>query len=817
MKISYQWLKEYLPELPSPEKTAQILTNIGLEVESMEKHESIPGGLAGFVIGEVIRCEKHPNADTLSKTIVNIGNDTHLDIVCGAPNVAAGQKVVVATVGTTIYLKDDSFRIKKSKIRGEVSEGMICAEDELGLGNNHDGILVLSDDPQPGLPARDYFRIDSDYLFEIGLTPNRIDAASHYGVARDLAAFLGQDHKIELHQPSVESFKVDNHDRVIEVDVQKPEACVRYSSLSISGVKVTESPEWLKKKLQSIGQKPINAVVDVTNFVLHEIGQPLHAFDADQIVGNKVVVKSLADKTPFVCLDDSVKELSSDDLMICNEAGGMCIAGVFGGKNSGVTFETQNVFLESACFDSVFVRKTARRHGLNTDASFRFERGSDPEITLWALKRAALLIQEIAGGTISSPIDDWYPNPVPRAEVNLSYAHLDRLVGNSIERDLVKQILKGLEIQILSESNDALNVSVPAYRVDVKRESDVIEEILRIYGYNYVQIARQVRSTLNHWPNPNPYQFKEKIADWLAANDYNEMMCNSLSKAAYYDSLQELKPENLVRILNPLSQDLNVLRQDLLFGGLETIAYNANRKNPVLQLFEFGNTYRYDASVQADNPLRKYKEEEHLGLFITGAEASGNWLNKEFRSDFYHLKTTVDLLLKRMGVSAARLESKELNDELFLYGLSFSIQGKTLVDLGAVHPALLQRFDLQDPVYYARFHWNEVFRIAKQHQIQFSDLPKFPMVRRDLAMILDQSVTFDSLVNIAQKLEKKLLRKVTIFDVYQGKNIPEGKKSYALSFYLQDDSKTLNDKYIDKVMNQFMSAFEKELGAQIRS
>ncbi len=817
MKISYQWLKNYLLELPSPQKTAQILTNIGLEVESFDLIESIPGGLEGFVIGEVLTCIPHPNADSLSLTTVDIGTELPLEIVCGAPNVAAGQKVVVATVGSTIYLKDGAFKIKKSKIRGEVSEGMICAEDELGLGNNHDGIMVIADNPKAGLPAKDYFNIEGDYIFEIGLTPNRIDAASHYGVARDLAAYLGQDLKINLSLPSLKAFKIDNQSLTIPVQVEKPEACIRYSGLSISNISVKESPEWLQKRLKAIGLKPINNVVDITNFVLHEIGQPLHAFDADKIAGRKVIVKTLPEKTPFTCLDESIKELSSDDLMICNQESGMCIAGIFGGIDSGVNKNTRNIFLESACFDPVFVRKTARRHGLHTDASFRFERGSDPEITLWALKRAALLIQEIAGGEISSDISDWYPAPVKPLEVSLSFANLDRLIGNVIDRDLVFQILKGLEISILKANDRELLLSIPPYRVDVRRESDIIEEILRIYGYNYVQIAKQVRSTLSHWPSPNPYQIKEKIADFLSANDFNEIMCNSLTKAEYYENLEYLPKNKTVRIVNPLSQDLNALRQDLLFGGLETIAYNTNRKNAVLKLYEFGNTYSIDSVKDTDNPLKKYKEQEQLALFITGAEDQGNWLKKEERSTFFHLKTFIDLIITRFGLNFSSISTDEISGEIFQYGLSYQAHQLNLVEFGAISKKLLKVFDIDDETYYARFNWPALLKVAKSQKVQYSELPKFPMVRRDLAMILDKNVEFRSLVTIASHLEKKLLRKISIFDVYEGKNIPEGKKSYAISFFLQDDTKTLNDKYIDKVMNTFMQAFEKELGAKIRS
>lgn len=818
MKISYNWLKQYIDTKLSADTISTMLTSIGLEVESMEEHESVKGGLEGFVIGEVITCEKHPNAKNLSLTTVHVGGQHLLNIVCGAPNVAAGQKVVVATIGTTIYMKEEEFKIKKSKIRGEDSEGMICAEDELGLGTSHDGIMVLDSDAKVGLAAKDYFNVEKDYIFEIGLTPNRIDAASHLGVARDLVAFLSQDHKVKLLIPDVSNFEVSKPTDPISVFIENTEACIRYSGLSISGIEVKASPDWLKQRMEAIGLKSINNVVDVTNFILHELGQPLHAFDRDKIKGNKVIVKTLNDKTPFVCLDESTKELSSQDLMICNQEEGMCIAGVFGGLESGVSNQTTSVFLESACFNPVYVRKTARRHGLNTDSSFRFERGTDPNMTITALKRAALLILEVAGGKIDSEIIDIYPEKVADFPVQLSYRNIDRLIGNQLDRNHIKQILQGLEIKIVAETSETLDVLVPPYRVDVKREADVIEEILRIYGYNYVQIDHKVQSTISHKKHPDSHQIKNLISDFLTANGFHEIMSNSLTKAEYYKELSSFPSDKLVTIHNPLSQDLNAMRQSLLFGGLEAIAYNANHKNASLKLYEFGNSYFYNTDNQSNNLLNAYSEEFQLAFFISGNRTAQNWLQAESPSGFYDVKTYVEQVILKSGIQSFPIVQEEISSDIFDYGLSYTAKNQELLaEIGSISPKLLKAMDIDQPVYFGIIHWNQLLKIIKISKVVYTEIPKFPIVRRDLAMIVDQSVTFSQLEQLAYKQERKILRKVSIFDVYQGEHIPEGKKSYALSFYLQDETKTLNDKHIDKIINHIASAFTNELQAQIRS
>jgi phenylalanyl-tRNA synthetase beta chain len=817
MKISYNWLKEYLDISMDTKKVSEILTNIGLEVEGEELFESVKGGLEGFLIGEVITCEKHPNAKKLSITTVNVGSNELLKVVCGAPNVAEGQKVVVATVGTTIYMGNDSFKIKRSKIRGEESAGMICAEDELGLGAGHEGIMVLDHNAKVGMAAKDYFRVESDTIFEIGLTPNRIDAASHYGVARDLAAYISQNQKINLRKPLVNNFKIDSTDSKINVSVENNEACHRYSGLSISNIKVDESPEWLKTRLLSIGQIPINNIVDITNFVLHELGQPLHAFDADKITGNEVIVKTLGDGTSFKTLDELERKLSEKDLMICNASDGMCIAGVFGGADSGVTGETRNIFLESAYFNPVSVRKTAKHHGLNTDSSFRFERGTDPNNTVYALKRAAMLIKELAGGQINSNIIDIYPEPVQDFKIKVDFKQIDRLIGNSIEKENIKHILEALEIRVVNETDEGLTVLVPPYRVDVQREADLIEEILRIYGYNYVTMSNHVNSTITHYRKPDEHKLKNLISDFLAANGFNEIMCNSLSREAYYNNLSNLPVSNAVKIFNPLSQDLNVMRQTLLFGGLETIAYNSNRRNADLKLFEFGNSYRFDKEKETTDPLRKYDEREHLSLFICGRKNSNSWINPETRSDFFEIKTFVDLTLKRLGYDIRKFEVAEISNELLSVGLEYKLNQKVLVAFGLVESTLKNRFEIEDDIYYAEFNWNLSFKFLKNHKVSFDELPKYPEVKRDLSMIVDKELKFEQLQKLAYKTEKKLLRRINIFDVYSGENIPAGKKSYAISFFLQDMTKTLNDKYIDKVMSGLIKAFERELNAEIRS
>ena len=816
MKISYKWLKNYIDIDIEPAKLSEILTNIGLEVEGVSIFESIKGGLKGFVIGRVITCEKHSNANSLSVTSVDVGEANVLNIVCGAPNVAAGQTVVVAPVGTTIYTNDDSFKLKKTKIRGELSEGMICAEDELGLGKGHDGILVIEDDIKAGLPAKDYFKISDDVIFDIGLTPNRVDGASHYGVARDLAAYLSQDHKVNLEKPSVSKFKVDNENRNIDILVENEEACHRYSGITISDIEVKESPDWLKNYLLSIELKPINNIVDITNYVLHEIGQPLHAFDADYIKGNKVIVKTLPKGTSFITLDEEERKLDANDLMICNESEGMCIAGVFGGAKSGVTETTKNIFLESAYFNPVYVRKTARRHGLNTDASYRFERGTDPNITVYALKRAALLIKELAGGTISSNIIDIYPEPVKNFKIDISYANINRLIGNDIDKESIKHILKSLEIKISKEDEHGLTVLVPPYRVDVKREADIIEEILRIYGYNFVSITGHVNSTITHSPKPDENKLRNVVADLLSNNGFNEIMANSLTKASYYDDNNIYKSERLVRIFNPLSQDLNSMRQSLLYGGLEAIAHNINRKNNNLSLYEFGKCYFYNEDVDNDNPVKKYFEEQHISLFLTGNKNTESWNTKEEEISFYDLKSNIELLLNRLGFKMSKIESEEFSNDIFSLALRLKYNNRTISEYGMVSAKQLKTTGISQEVFYADLYWDNIFHSLKKHKVQFEELAKFPSVKRDLALIVDKKVKFEDIRKLASIAEKKLIRKISIFDVFDGKNIPEGKKSYAVSFIIQDMTKTLNDKYIDRIMNKLIKTYEKELGAEIR-
>ena len=816
MKISYNWLKNYLDLNIDPTRLAEILTNIGLEVESMEKFEAIKGGMEGFVTGKVITCEKHPNANKLSLTTVDTGESNLLHIVCGAPNVASGQSVIVATIGATVHLSDDSFKIKKSKIRGELSEGMICAEDELGIGTSHDGILVLSDNPKPGIPAKEYFNLPDDIIYEIGLTPNRIDAASHFGVARDLSAYLSQDHKIKLIKPSVKGFRIDNITRNISVEIANHEACIRYSGLTISDIEVNASPEWLQNKIKSIGLTPINNIVDVTNFVLHEIGQPLHAFDADKISGNKVIIKTLANGTKFTTLDEVERELDSNDLMICNSKAGMCMAGVFGGLKSGVSSKTRNIFLESACFNPVFIRKTSKRHGLNTDSSFRFERGSDPNITVYALKRAAMLIKEIAGGVISSDIVDIYPKLVNDFPVNVSYKNIDRLIGNIIDRDTIKHIIKSLEIVITNETDDGLSLLVPTYRVDVKREADIIEEILRIYGYNFVTTGKHVNSTITHYNKPDEHKTRNLIAEHLSSNGFNEIMSNSLTKRDYYTGLEIFNPALMVPILNPLSNDLNVMRQSLLFGGLESIAYNSNRKNSDLKLYEFGACYFKHDLADHLKSSGNYFETQHLAMFITGNISKTNWNSEGKRSTYFHLKSYISQIFNRLGIDHEIIDTEEISNEILTIGLKGVYKGKTVVEYGIVNEKILKLFDIDHEVFYANFDWDYLFSIINRTQIKFEELPKFPSVRRDLALVVNKNIRFEDIRNLAYKAEKKLLKDVSIFDVYQGDKIPEGKKSYAISLILQDSTTTLNDKYIDKVIQEFIRTFENELGAEIR-
>ncbi|KHJ38685.1 phenylalanine--tRNA ligase beta subunit [Pedobacter glucosidilyticus] len=797
MKISYSWLKQFLDTDLKPEEISTILTSIGLEVESLERVQAVPGGLEGLLIGYVKERSQHPNADRLSITKVDVGSDEDLQIVCGAPNVAAGQKVVVATVGCTVHpTSGEPFKINKSKIRGEVSEGMICAEDEIGLGKSHDGIMILPEDAPIGKEAKEFFNLQDDFLFEIGLTPNRADAASHLGVARDIAAYL----QIDIKKPIVDSFKIAEEISAIAVIIEDAVAAPRYSGLTISGIEVKESPDWLKEKLAVIGVRAINNIVDVTNYVLHDLGQPLHAFDADEIKGNKVVVKKCVEGTLFKTLDELERKLSADDLMICNAQEPMCIAGVFGGITSGVKATTTNIFLESAYFNPVSVRKTAKRHGLKTDSSFRFERGTDPEITVYALKRAALLIQEVAGGTISSPIFDHYPQPNPYFEVDLSLDRVNKIIGQVIPDKEIISIIKSLGITIVKAENRLLQLQVPSYKVDVTREIDVIEEVLRIYGYDNIDIPGKVNASLNYSSKPDKEAVQHTIADLLSANGYFEILSNSLTKKTF-----TLEEEKAVQILNPLSSDLDVMRQSLLYSGLEAIAYNSNRKQADLKLYEFGKTYFLEEE--------KYQENNCLAIFVTG-KTPAYWQNAAKEYSFYQIKATVDAIIQKLNVS--NLISEDLKDGEFAYGITYKKGQKTLVRFGAVENAALKKADVDKPVFAAIFNWDLVFTIIRNNKITYQEISKFPAVKRDLSMLLNADISFEQLKKIALKTDKKLLKAVDVFDVYQGDKLPEGKKSYALSFVLQDEEQTLADKQIDAVMQKLIANFEKELGAEIR-
>ena len=815
MKISYNWLKQYIDTDLSPQQLSEILTNTGLEVEGLEEVQSVKGGLEGVVIGEVLTCEKHPDADKLTVCSVKLGADKPVQIVCGAPNVAAGQKVPVATVGTTLWPDEKGFTIKKAKIRGALSMGMICAEDELGLGASHDGIMVLDPEAKAGIAAADYFQVENDFVFEIGLTPNRIDGASHLGVARDLAAYLKQSGHVEIQKPSVDAFKSDNNKLNIPVEIEEKAGCKRYSGVTIQDVKVSESPTWLQNRLRSVGLTPINNIVDITNYVLLESGQPLHAFDAEKIRGNKVIVKTMAEGTPFVTLDEQERKLRASDLMICNAEEAMCIAGVFGGIKSGVTKPTTSIFLESACFDPVYIRKTARHHQLNTDASFRFERGSDPNITVWALKRAALLIKEIAGGSISSKLVDEYPEIVEDFRVEISFSHVDRLIGNHIEPTSIRSILESLEILVEEESESGMILRVPPYRVDVQREADVIEEILRIYGFNRVEISNNLRSTLSSTTKPDKEQVDNLVSDLLSSNGFFEMKSNSLTPASYYDTAEKEDPE-AVRLFNPLSQDLSLMRKNLLFGGLEAIAYNINRKQTTLKLYEFGNCYYLNGENKAEDPLEKYDEEYHMGIFLSGNVQQGNWVQKAVESSFYQLKTYVEMVLLKLGINPMALECTGSNNPHFAEVLVYAYKGIPLVEFGRVALETVKLFDIKQQVYAAEFNWDQVLKALSGHRILFKPLSRFQVVNRDLSLMLDKKVTFESLRTLAFKAERKLLKNVSLFDVYEGDEIEKGKKSYALSFTLLDEDKTLTDKQIDKAMQRIASAFEKELDASIR-
>ena len=809
MKISYNWLKQFINIDWSPEQTSELLTDLGLEVEGLEKYQSVKGGLEGVVVGKVLTCEKHPNADKLKVTTVDLGGATPLQIVCGAPNVAAGQNVPVATIGTTLYTETgEAWTIKKGKIRGEESHGMICAEDELGLGKSHDGIMVLDDALEVGTPAASIFAIENDSVFEIGLTPNRADAMSHYGTARDLkAGLLQKEVKVELITPSVSAFNVENRTLKIDVDVIDKTLAPRYCGVTISGIKVSESPNWLKHRLQAIGLSPINNVVDATNYVLHELGQPLHAFDASKIEGDKIEVKTLEKGTKFVTLDGVERELHEEDLMICDAEKPMCIAGVFGGIDSGVTESTRTIFLESAYFDPVSVRKTAKRHALNTDASFRFERGIDPNITEYALKRAALLIQELAGGDITSDIIDIYPKKIEDFQVRLSFDNAKKIIGEEIPKETIKSILASLDIKVNNVTETGLGLTVPAFRNDVQREADIIEEILRVYGYNNISISEKLNASISSMSRFEDFKIQNAVGNQLAAQGFFEILSNSLTSPNYAALSEQLKEAHNIEMLNPLSNDLSVLRQSLVFSGLEAIAYNSNRKRQDLKLFEFGKTYH--------NYTEEKVESKHLTVFASGNQNTESWTsNTVQKSDYFFLKGSVIALLERLGIT--RFNELPIKNDVFSEGVSLSLGKIKLVDFGLISKSVLKHFDISQEVVCADFNWDAILDMIKRNKITFKSIPKYPEVRRDFALLLDDSITFEAIYKIAKQTEKQLLKQVNLFDVYQGKNLPKGKKSYAVSFTLQDEHKTLNEKQIDKIMNKLQTNFEKQLGAELR-
>jgi phenylalanyl-tRNA synthetase beta chain len=808
MKISYNWLKQFIKTEWTPEQTSELLTDLGLEVEGIEAYQSVKGGLEGIVVGEVLTCEKHANADKLKVTTVNIGTGTPIQIVCGAPNVAAGQKVPVATIGTTLYTEEgESWTIKKGKIRGEESHGMICAEDELGLGKSHDGILVLDEKTKVGTPVATLFDIENDQVFEIGLTPNRADAMSHLGTARDLKAGLIQkDINLELITPSVSSFYVENRTLKIDVEVINKELAPRYCGVTISGIKVSESPSWLQHRLKAIGLSPINNIVDASNYVLHELGQPLHAFDAAKISGNKIEVKTLEAGTKFITLDGIERELHEEDLMICDGEKPMCIAGIFGGIHSGVTEATTSIFLESAYFNPISIRKSAKRHGLNTDASFRFERGIDPNTTEYALKRAALLIQEIAGGEISCDIIDVYPNKIEDFQVRLSFENAKKLIGEEIPKEVIKRILTSLDIKVNNVTETGLGLTVPAYRNDVQREADIIEEILRVYGYNNVEATEKLNTSISSTTKFEDYKIQNIIGNQLASQGFFEILANSLTTPKYISLSDQLKEEHNIIILNPLSNDLSVLRQSLLFSGLEAVSHNINRKRGDLKFFEFGKTYHKFSDTS--------EEFKHLTLFVTGNKTKENWYTPNQKGDFFFLKGILASILERLGIS--RYNEKPTNNDLFSEGLELSLGKTKLIDFGLIKKPVLKHFNISQDVVFADFNWDAILELVKRNKITYKAIPKYPEVRRDFALLLDDAIDFKAILTIAKKTEKQLLKDVNLFDVYQGKNLPAGKKSYAVSFTLQDEHKTLTDNQIDKIMNKLQANFEKELGAELR-
>ena len=820
MEISYKWLKEYVDFDLTPQETADALTSCGLEVDALEEVQTIKGGLKGLYVGKVLTCELHPNSDHLHITTVDLGKAEPQQIVCGAPNVAAGQKVIVADLGCVLYDGDKEFVIKKSKLRGVESLGMICAEDEIGVGTSHDGIIVLPEDAPVGQPAAEYYHLESDWIIEIDITANRSDALSHWGVARDLYAWLKRNgHATSLHRPDCSEFAVDNHDLPIDVEIENTEACKRYACVSISGCEVKESPEWLQNKLKVIGLRPINNIVDITNYVMMAYGQPMHCFDADMVKGSKIVVRTQPEGTKFVTLDGEEHTLGEHDLSICNAEESMCIAGIFGGKGSGTYDTTKNVVLESAYFHPTWIRKSARRHGLSTDASYRFERGIDPNGTIYALKQAAILCKQLAGGKVSMEIKDVYPNPINDARVQLDFEYVDRLIGKKIGNDMIRSIVESLDMKIVSETETGLELDVPAYRVDVQRPCDVVEDILRIYGYNNVEIPTQLKSSLTIPSDiDKAYHRQNVIGEQLVGCGFREILNNSLTKTAYYTELNKYTEETTVKVMNPLSNDLGVMRQTLLFGGLESICRNINHKMPNLRFFEFGNCYHYSPEKKNDeDPIKAYTEEMHLGMWTTGKRVEGSWAHADEKTSFYELKAYVLNIFTRLGVNPGIVVSETSDNNIFGKALALKARsGKVLCEMGTVCHKLLKKMDIDQDVFYADINWDNVMRAIKKNEVLYHDISKFPSVSRDLALLIDKSVEFEQIEQIAHQTEKKLLKSVELFDVYEGKNLPEGKKSYAVNFILQDETKTLNDKQIEAIMTKLINNLKQKLGAELR-
>ena len=820
MNISYKWLKEYVDFDLTPQHVAEALTSCGLEVGGLEEVQTIRGGLKGLYVGKVLTCEPHPNSDHLHITTVDLGKGEPQQIVCGAHNVAANQKVIVADLGCVLYDGDKEFVIKRSKLRGVESLGMICAEDEIGVGTSHDGIIVLPEDAPIGMPAAEYYNLESDWVIEVDITANRSDALSHYGVARDLYAWLKQNnYQTELHKPNCDAFEVDNESLTIDVEVKNTEACKRYACVSITNCEVKESPEWLQNKLKIVGVRPINNIVDITNYIMMAYGQPMHCFDADMVAGHKIVVTTQPEGTKFITLDGEEHSLSERDLSICNANEAMCIAGIFGGKGSGTYENTRNIVLESAYFHPTWIRKSARRHGLSTDASYRFERGIDPNGQVYALKQAAILCKELSGGQVSMQIKDVYPEPIEGSKVVLTYDYVNSLIGKEIGKDTIKSIVTSLDMKIEAENENQIEILVPAYRVDVKRPCDVVEDILRIYGYNNVEIPLQLKGTLTiPTDEDRNRKYINLISEQLVGGGFNEILNNSLTKVSYYKDLNRYTEETTVKILNPLSADLGVMRQTLLFGGLESIVRNANRKNSNLRFFEFGNCYHYDESnKEADKLIKAYTQDQHLGLWVTGKRVENSWAHPNEDASFYELKAYVENILVRLGLSLQTVTLAKGENNIFEDSISIVTKaGKIIAELGVVAYKLTKNMGITNEVFFADIYWDNLLKAVKKHVVEYKEISKYPAVSRDLALLVDKTVEFEQIKEIAYSTEKKLLKAVELFDVYEGKNLPEGKKSYAVNFILQDEQKTLNDKQIDLIMNKLIDNLTKRLNAELR-